>query len=83
MRLIAQDLLEPVAVGGLLRCPRDLALESDVVLLWAVLAAGGTADTTGLAEALRAAGYSASTSTQLARTCPVLTRVGRGRYAAR
>jgi hypothetical protein len=81
--LTAQGLLEPAAAGGLLRCPADLALGSDVVLLQAVTAAGGTVEVAGLAEALRAAGYSASTSTQLARTCPVLTRVGRGRYAAR
>jgi len=92
--LTAQGLLEPADAGGdvghdgaydpvALRCPRRLALRSDVVLLEAVAAAGGTAGTTELAAALRAAGYSPSTSTQLARTCPVLVRVGRGFYAAR
>lgn len=63
--------------------PPALALRSDVVLLGAVAAVGGSADVSELAAALRAAEYSASTSTQLARTCPVLVRVGRGHYAPR
>jgi len=88
--LAAQDLREPNGdpadageAGGRLRCPPALALRSDVVLLEAVATAGGSAGASELAAALRAAGYSASTSTQLARTCPVLVRVGRGRYALR
>jgi len=80
--LVGQDLLEP-ADGGGLRCAPGLALASDAVLLEAVRAAGGTADAGQLAVALGAAGYSASTATQLARTCPVLVRVARGRYAPR
>jgi len=88
--LTAQDLLEPAGdqaddgrAGGRLRCSPALALRSDAVLLEAVAAAGGTADTTQLAAGLRTAGYSASTSTQLARSSPVLVRVGWSRYAAR
>jgi len=87
--LAAQDLLEPAplaggdAGAGVLRCPPGLALRSDVVLLEAAVAAGGTAEVGVLAAALRVAGYSTSTSTQLARSCPVLVRVGRGRYAPR
>ncbi|MEJ5869364.1 hypothetical protein WDV85_16660 [Pseudokineococcus sp. 5B2Z-1] len=69
--------------GAVLRCSSDLAVASDSVLLEAVAAAGGSADAVDLAGALRAAGYTASTATQLARTSPVLVRVGRGRYAPR
>ncbi|WP_298991928.1 hypothetical protein [uncultured Pseudokineococcus sp.] len=86
--LDAQGLLLAPAAGGAasgggLRCSSDLAVASDTVLLEAVTAAGGSAEAADLAGALRAAGYTASTAAQLARTSPVLVRVGRGRYAPR
>lgn len=71
------------AESGVLRCAPEAGVGSDVVLAGAVRAAGGPVSSAHLAVVLREAGYAPSSAVQLARSSPVLVRVGRDAYVLR
>ncbi|GAA2036097.1 hypothetical protein [Pseudokineococcus marinus] len=78
-----QDAADVGGSGGALRCPPEAGVRSDLVMADAVRAAGRPVSTAELAAALAEAGYAPSSSTQLARTSPVLRRVGWDAYMLR
>jgi len=88
--LASSTLLVPELTGNaagstprLLRCAPKAGVASDLMMAGAVAAAGRPVSTAELAVVLREAGYAPSSATQLARSSPVLRRVGRDAYVLR